>query len=453
MIVVSHRGPVSFRREPDGTFVTRRGAGGVVSALAPLLAGRADAQWIAAAISDDDRAAVTAGAVAVDGIDVELLALDAEAHRQHYDVISNRILWFCFHGLFDLAREPVFDAALHNAWDAYRLVNRTFAEAIAERAPQNDVVLVQDLQLLLVPAFLRELRGDLSVSHFTHTPFCGPNSMRVLPDHMARELCESLGTTAAGFHSERWAQAYRASAMEVVGGTAPDAFCASFGPDADDLAATAELAATADARAALDARVGDRRCIVRADRMELSKNIGRGFIAFDELLDRHPEWRERVSFVAMLNPSRGTLPEYRDYRTEVEAIAERVNQRWATGDWEPIIVDTRDDFPRSVAALQRADVILVNPVKDGLNLVALEGPLLNQRDAALCLSREAGAFDLLASDCLAIQPFDVSQTADALHDALDMETHERARRALGLRTAALARPADLWLDQLVSRAR
>lgn len=453
MIVVSHRGPVSFRREPDGTFVSGRGAGGVVSALAPLLAGHTDAHWIAAAISDDDRAAVKAGEVIVDGINVELLALDAETHRRHYDVISNRILWFCFHGLFDLAREPVFDAALHDAWDAYRTVNRTFAEAIAARAPENDVVLVQDLQLLLVPAFLRELRGDLAVSHFTHTPFCGPNSVRVLPDHMARELCESLATTSAGFHSDRWARAYRASAVEVLGGAAPDAFCATFGPDAADLAATAELAATADARAALNARVGDRRCIVRADRMELSKNIGRGFIAFDELLDRHPEWRERVCFVAMLNPSRGTLQEYRDYRTEVEAIAERVNQRWATGDWEPIIVDTRDDFPRSVAALQRADVILVNPVKDGLNLVALEGPLLNQRDAALCLSREAGAFDLLASDCLPVQPFDVSQTADALHDALSMKGDERARRAVGLRAAALARPAHLWLDELVSQAR
>lgn len=453
MIVVSHRGPVSFQRDPDGGFTSRRGAGGVVSALAPLLTDRPEARWLAAAISDADRGAVDAGAVSVEGINVELLAFDPETHRLHYDVISNRILWFCFHGLFDLAREPVFDAALHEAWDAYRTVNRAFAEAVAERAPSGDVVLVQDLQLLLVPAFLRTLRPDLKISHFTHTPFCGPNSVRVLPDGIATEICESLATTAAGFHSGRWARAYRASALEVLGAPIPDAFNATFGPDPDDLATIARSDATVEARAALDERVGDRRCIVRADRLELSKNIGRGFLAFDEFLERHPEWRERVSFVAMLNPSRESVPEYRDYRTEVEAIAARVNERWARGDWEPIIADTRDDFPRSVAALQRADVIFVNPVKDGLNLVALEGPLLNERDAVLCLSREAGAFDLLSEHCLAVQPFDASQTAVALHTALAMDGPDRARRANGLRSAAGAYPAKGWLEELVARAR
>ena len=453
MIVVSHRGPVSFQQDPEGSFTARRGAGGVVSALAPLLAGRGETQWIAAALTDDDRAAVAAGAVVVDGLDVSLLALDPEVHRLHYDVISNRILWFCFHGLFDLPREPVFNPALHEAWDAYRAVNRQFALAVAETAPEGDVVLVQDLQLLLVPRFLSELRPDLAISHFTHTPFCGPNSIRVLPDHIAEELCQSLSGTAAGFHSTRWVRAFEASAVEVLGVSPPTAFCATFGPDPEDLAATAGSVAAAESYAAFDARVGDRRCIVRTDRMELSKNITRGFVAFDELLDQHPEQRERVTFVAMLNPSREGLAEYRDYRVEVEATAARVNDRWATSDWEPIIVDTRDDFPRSVAALQRADVMLVNPVKDGLNLVALEGPLLNQRDAVLCLSREAGAFDRLSNDCVPVQPFDTSQTAAALHTALSMDRGERRARAAGLRAAALARPASVWLDELVSRAR
>jgi trehalose 6-phosphate synthase len=154
----------------------------------------------------------------------------------------------------------------------------------------------------------------------------------------------------------------------------------------------------------------------------------------------------------MLNPSRESLPEYRDYRAAVETTAADINERWGRGDWEPVIVDTRDDFPRSVAALQQADVLLVNPVRDGLNLVAMEGPLLSERDAVLCLSREAGAYDLLADHSVGVHPFDVSQTESALDTALTMDPAERAARAIGLRTSALAHPADRWLDDLVARA-
>ncbi len=453
MIVVSHRGPVSFRREPDGQFTQRRGAGGVVSALAPLLTDRPDAHWIAAAIGDDDRAAVAAGAISTPGLNVQLLALDPEVHRLHYDVMSNRILWFCLHGLFDLSREPNFDRALWGAWDAYRAINLAFAEAVAAHAERNDAVLVQDLQLMLVPAMLRQLRPDLTISHFTHTPFCGPMEFRALPDEIANELCTSLAGTAAGFHSERWAEAFRRCVRDVLGQDATHTFSASFGPDPADLAAAAITPAAQDAARALATRVGDRRCIVRADRIELSKNITRGFRAFDELLSTHPEWCSHVTFVAMLNPSRESLAEYREYRAEVEAAAAAVNRRWETSDWEPIVVDLRDDFPRSVAALERADVILVNPIRDGLNLVAMEGPMLNERDAVLCLSRAAGAFDVMRDHCLEVQPFDVRQTADALHRALAMAPAERAERAAGLRAAARARTAEAWLEELVSRAR
>jgi len=453
VIVVSHRGPVSFQRADDGTFTARRGAGGVVSALDPLLRGRDDATWIAAAIGDDDRAAVQADAVSVPGLAVELLALDPETHRLHYDVISNQILWFCFHGLFDSAREPVFDAALHEAWDAYRAINRAFAEAVAATAAPGDVVLVQDLQLLLVAGYLAELRPDVAVTHFTHTPFGSPSELAMLPDAVTAEIFASLTAAPAGFHTEHWVHAFRLCLHERGNGDGADAFATTFGPDAPSLRDVAGGDAAATAGASLAERVGDRRCIVRTDRLELSKNIVRGFLAFEELLTTRPAWREQVSFVAMLNPSRESLATYRDYRSEVETVAARINDRFGRGDWEPVVVDTRDDFPRSVAALQRADVLLVNPVRDGLNLVAMEGPLLNERDAVLCLSREAGAFDLLREHAVEVQPFDVSQTAAALDAALAMDTDERAARAIGLRTAALAHPADRWLDDLVHRAR
>ena len=453
MIVASHRGPVSFQQRADGSFTSRRGAGGVVSALAPLLRDRPDTRWLAAAIGDVDRAAVAAGAVDVPGLEVDLLALDPETHRRHYDVIANRILWFCFHGIFDLPREPVFDREFHDAWDAYREVNRAFADRIAATAPEGDVVLIQDLHLLLVARDLRELRPDLAITHFTHTPFADPWAMRILPDHVARAIMTSLQSAAAGFHTERWARAYTQSAHELLGTTAPNAFASTFGPDLDDLNATAEGEDARAARAALEARVGDRQCIVRIDRVELSKNIGRGFLAYDELLRDQPRWRGRITLVANLNPSRESLPEYRAYRAEVEAIAARVNDDWARDDWEPIIIDTGDDFPGAVAALQRADVVLVNPVRDGLNLVAMEGPLLSDRDAVLCLSREAGAHDILGPASVSVEPFDVTQTAAALDQALSMEPDERHRRAEQLRAAAQSFPPATWLDELVRRAR
>jgi len=293
VIVVSHRGPVSFQRADDGTFGARRGAGGVVSALAPLLRDRDDATWIAAAIGDEDRAAVAAGAVDVPGLRVQLLALDPETHRRHYDVISNNILWFCFHGLFDSAREPVFDAALHEAWEAYRAVNRSFAQSVAETAAPGEVVLVQDLQLLLVAGYLAELRPDVAVTHFTHTPFCSPSELALLPDPIAGEIFASLTAAPAGFHTEHWVHAFRLCLAERPAHVAADAFAATFGPDAPSLHEVAAGDAAAKAGAHLADRIGDRRCIVRTDRLELSKNIVRGFLAFDELLLLHRVLQQR----------------------------------------------------------------------------------------------------------------------------------------------------------------
>ncbi|MGH9032450.1 MAG: alpha,alpha-trehalose-phosphate synthase (UDP-forming) [Acidimicrobiia bacterium] len=458
MIVVSNRGPASFRRRDDGTFASRRGAGGVVSALAPLL-GRAtlagDATWVAAALTDDDRAAVRAGVATVEGVALHLLDIDPALQRLHYDLVSNSVLWFLHHELFDLPRRPRFDRRFVEAWDAYTAVNQCFADDIVERAPEGDVVLVQDIHLTLVPDLVRRARGDLAITHFTHTPFCGPNSIRVLPDRVAATMCGSMAAVSCGFHTERWARAYEACTRQVLGSErefAP-AFVASLGPDADELSATAASPDAQAAAQALEDQVGDRLLVVRTDRVEPSKNIVRGFLAFDLLLSEHPELRERVVFVALVYASREGLPEYLAYRQEVEQAAARVNERWATGDWQPIVLDTRDDFARSIAGLLRYDVLLVNPVKDGLNLVAKEGPLVNRRDGVVCLSPEAGAFDELGDAVLPVHPYDLVHTADALHAALTMPADERRERAERLRALAGARTPTDWLDDQVRAAR
>ena len=447
MIIVSHRGPFTFVRRPDGSFEARRGAGGVVSALGPLLAGQGHL-WVAAAMTDGDRDALREGAAGSDEIDVVLLDIDPALHRLHYDVISNSVLWFLHHDLFDLPRRPRFDQRFREAWEAYVEVNRIFARAVTDRAADGDVVLVQDYQLALVPGIIRVARPDLRVLHFNHTPFCGPDAIRVLPDMAVRELCASMGGGPAGFHTERWAARYRASVQEVLG-FEPPAFVASFGPDRVALEQVAASPETAAALEVLEAQVGDRRLLLRTDRIEPSKNIVRGFLAYDLLLEQHPEWRDRVTFVALLYPSRESLLEYLAYGQEVEQAAARVNERWARDDWLPVIVDSRDDYPRSVAGLRRYDVLLVNPMKDGLNLVAKEGPMVNQSDGVLCLSREAGAFDELGDAALAVHPYDLEQTAATLHAALSMDPAERRTRAATLKERAGARTAHDWLvDQL-----
>jgi trehalose 6-phosphate synthase len=456
MMLVTHRGPYRFSVREDGSFECTRGAGGLVSALLPLVQRDDIAEapsWVAAAIGDGDRAAVAAGAATVAGIDLHLLDLDPALHRMHYDVISNAVLWFLHHGLFDLARRPRFDRHLHEAWDGYTAVNAAFAEAIVQGAREGEQVLVHDYHLALVPGMVRAARADLRLTHFTHTPFCGPNSIRVLPTRMAEAMCSSMGTVTAGFHTARWAAAYAASAREVTGGDVTPPYAAPLGPDPEALAEVAASDGSALARAELDEVVGDRKLLLRSDRIDLSKNIVRGFHVYDALLEARPECRERVVFVAMLNRSRSNLAEYLAYEQEVDQAAVRVNERWGTRDWQPIVVDTRDDYERTIAGFSRYDALLVNPVKDGLNLVAKEGPLVNRRDGVVALSPEAGAYEELRDAVLPVHPYDIEAGAHALHAALVMPDDERTARAAALRTLAGVHTPRTWLDALLSQTR
>jgi trehalose 6-phosphate synthase len=450
VVLASNRGPLSFTIDAGGGLVARRGAGGLVSGLAPLMVGT-DGIWVAAAMSDGDRAAAAAGPTVAEGLHTTLLAVDPDDYRMAYDVVGNATLWFVHHGLYELARRPRFDHRFTQAWDAYRRVNTAFADAIAQVAPDGAAVLVQDYHLSLLGPMLAQRRPDVRAVHFSHTPFASPDWLRVLPDAVAAELLEGLaGHHACGFHTRRWADAFAAGCAEVLG-REPATFVAPLAPDPDDLAAVAGGQACAQALSALDEQVGDRALIVRVDRIELSKNLVRGFHAFDDLLERYPDWRGRVVFGAFVYPSREGLPEYLAYRQEVEAVIEQVNRRWATADWTPILAFIGDNHPRSVAALRRFDVLLVNPVRDGLNLVAKEGALVNKRDGLVLLSPEAGAWPELEGAVRRVHPYDISATADALADALATPAAARATEAAELRRRAQLRTPRDWLaDQLAA---
>ncbi|WP_055567263.1 alpha,alpha-trehalose-phosphate synthase (UDP-forming) [Streptomyces atriruber] len=448
VLVASNRGPVSYTVGEDGELSAKRGGGGLVSGLSAI-GDDADALWICAALGDGDREAVRRG---VGEPGVRMLDIDAAVHADAYNGIANSVLWFVHHMLYQTPLEPAFGPEFRAQWTAYETYNRAFAEALAQEAAPGAAVLVQDYHLALVPGMLRELREDLRIGHFSHTPWAPADYFRMLPDDVAEQLLRGmLGADRLGFLTGRWADAFTECCVRVVGGTSGTRIGVhGLGADADFLRERSRRDDVEERMRALREQAGeDRRLIVRVDRTELSKNIVRGLLAYRELLDTRPEWRERVVHVAFAYPSRQDLAVYRDYTLEVSRVAEEINSTYGTDGWTPVVLHVEDDFARSLAAYRMADVALVNPIRDGMNLVAKEVPVVSDEGCALVLSREAGAHEELAEDALSVNPFDVTATAEALHAGLLMPQDERAERTKRLAAAATALPPAQWfLDQL-----
>ncbi len=215
--------------------------------------------------------------------------------------------------------------------------------------------------------------------------------------------------------------------------------------DVDAVGRLAESDEVQQLAAQLENEIGDYQLIVRVDRTEPSKNIVRGFQAFGEMLDLHPEHCGGVKFYALLVPSRLDVAEYQNYHDDLTAAAGWINSRHGTSEWEPVRILTGDSYPRAIAALKLYDVLLVNSIADGMNLVAKEGPLVNHRDGVVVLSERTGARQQLESGALVISPCDVYATAEALHQALTMPAEERAVRAARLRRLVEENDINDWL--------
>jgi trehalose 6-phosphate synthase len=464
VVIASNRGPVGFRRDADGAITSSRGGGGLVSGMAGLSAGGATL-WVCAALGDTDRevaADAPDGRLDLAGYDtggaVQMLPIDATTFAGAYNAIANTTLWYLHHHLVDPLQPLIFDAVWRRDWTSYVAYNEAFADAISAESADDARVLVQDYHLTLLPAMLRTRRPDLRIAHFTHTPWADPSVFAMLPDDIAADvLVGMLGADSTGFHSPRWAQAFVdccvavLAAEDVGGGVRYDGRLTAvhvhpLGVDAGPLLARAGEPDVASRRTDLAAAIGTRQAIVRVDRTEPSKNIVRGFAAYRELLETFPEHRDHVVHLAVAYPSRQDVADYRRYTEAVKALAEDINDQYGTPSWTPVMLTIRDDYPLSLATLQLGDVQLINPVRDGMNLVAKEAAVLT-RDAVLVLSREAGAADEMAEFALVVDPFDVAGTAAALHEALLMPAAERSRRHIGLVHAATALPPQQWLQQ------
>jgi trehalose 6-phosphate synthase len=341
-MVVSNRGPLSFRFDADGALLAAQGGGGLVSSIGPLLAGT-ESTWVSVTMGTADRAALEQGLMVDERFRLLPVAIDDDTYRSAYDVVANTTLWYCHHHLFDLPRRPRFDRHWRLAWDGYRRYNQTVADAVAAQAPAGSTVLVQDYHFSLLGGMLAGQRPDLRAVHFCHIPFADPNMLRVLPDAAAGELLAGLaGFTACGFHASRWEAGFRAcyadQALAALAGgvTAPRTFVSSLSSDNDGLQAAVATEECARAVGSLREETGGRRVVLRVDRIEPSKNIVRGMLAFEELLEAYPAWRDNVVHVAMVYPSRQGLAEYLAYAAEVAHTAERINHAWGNASWTPI---------------------------------------------------------------------------------------------------------------------
>ncbi|MET1012345.1 MAG: trehalose-6-phosphate synthase [Actinomycetota bacterium] len=459
LVVASNRGPVRFERGDDGKLVAHRGSGGLVTVLGGVLE-RDDATWVAAAVTEGDREVSPRGRK-VEGAAqrVRYVDIPEEQYDGYYNGIANGILWFAHHYLWDIARTPTFDERTEHDWADYIEANRAFARALAVEAKHDPVFLIQDYHLTLVPQMLRDLAPEARILHFSHTPFAGRTYLRTLPVGMRQKILRGmLGADVVGFQGRQWGENFLLSARELedvhvdirahraeIDGREVQVRAFPVAVGAQEIREAAATDRAKRLRTQVEKIRGGRKLLLRVDRLEPSKNILRGFLAFELFLQRHPEWRDRVVFLALLSPSREEVPAYRDYGADCRATADRINATYGKEDWTPIVVKVQEDFTYAVAAYDRYDAMLVNPVHDGMNLVAMEGPVVNTSGGVLILSRNAGAFGRLGRHSLAINPFDLSESADAIYEALAMPDEERTRRARGLQRSALSHTPATWL--------
>jgi trehalose 6-phosphate synthase len=468
LILLSNRGPVMFDRDDAGNVVTNRGGGGLVTALTGLLR-RRDALWIASAMTDADVEASMRGEGR--GFEVELdeatyrirlVASDAEAYDRFYNVIANPLLWFIQHYLWDLSNVPDIRMLEREAWEeGYKAVNRDLAEAALDEIDglEEPLVMVHDYHLYTCPGIIRREREDVFLHHFVHIPWTHPDAWRVLPANMRTEIFEGLlANDIIGFHTRSYCNNFLQCCRELMGLETDFQRQAVLHGDRETWVRPYPLAidcqsfervAAGSAVAEHEEEILRRRrehMILRVDRADLSKNVLRGFTAFDIFLDQHPEFRERVTFVAHLQPSRQDVPEYIEYLEKIEALVAVVNHRHGTTDWMPIDLRLRDDFEEAVALYKHFDLLLVNAMWDGMNLVSKEGPLVNQHDGMVILSENTGAHEELGDCAISVNPFDVQEQADAMYHALTASPEERRRRWERLHTIITSRtPAD-WID-------
>ena len=457
IIIASNRGPVKYFKDSQGKIVQQKGSGGLITGLTGIIQ-YIDATWISCAQSPEDVDFNEGKISLLDNeteIHVKFINPDTDVYDQYYNVISNPLLWFIQHSMWNIPSEPIIDHATWNAWEnGYLEVNRSYAEEITKlvkKTKKKNLVMLQDYQLYMVARSIQSMlpkKERPSILHFIHIPWPGPEYWRILPPTMRQAILDSLcAVDLLGFQTKEDGLNF----IRTIESHLPQAHVNykrgriwyrnhathihDF-PISIDVSSLKELKddkQVIEQKEALKEISSDMKLIVRVDRIDPSKNIIRGFKAFEEMLILHPEYRGNVVFLALLVPSRRGIEEYKDYLDKIMAISGQINAEYGSSDWEPVRILVGEDYKRAIAALHLYDVLLVNAVADGMNLVAKEGPIVNERDGVLVLSERTGASQQLAPGAIIISPADIYATAEAMHQGLSMGKREKATRIKTLR--------------------
>jgi trehalose 6-phosphate synthase len=464
-LIVSNRAPY----EPAGGSRFRRGSGGLVTALLSV-AEATGAGWIGCARTEIERGLarrgepVMAASASRPPLKIHYVDPGEEAYRLHYSVISNPLLWFVQHHLWDLAYQPVINQRIHEAWShGYVEVNRLMAEKVVEVASRSNappLLLIQDYHLYLLPAFVRQQIPTIAMQHFIHIPWPAADYWKVLPASMRDAIFAGLlANDVIGFQTNGDVWRFLNGCSELLGLRVDPqeqgvlhrgrVVWARAYPISVDASSLYRVATSSETRTEVHRLrpAADQKLIVRVDRTDPSKNIVRGFLAYERLLASHPEHIGKVQFWAFLQPSRQDVGLYRSYVRSIDETARHVNHRFARAGWMPIRLEYGENINRAVAGYSDFDVLLVNPIYDGMNLVAKEGAFLNGRDGVIVLSENAGAFEELRDNVIGVNPFDVEATARALHEALTLPWESRSAMAVNLRAAVRERDITRWIQQ------
>ena len=467
LILVSNRGPATFERRGRRPRAMRRGDGGLVSALSGLIE-HTPALWVSAAITPED-AVVSAeaggGAFPLEGIGVgtqgRFVTLDAETYHAYYNVIANPMLWFIQHYLWDLSNAPDVRREELDAWEyGYLAANHGFAEAVVAelRSRPEAIVMLHDYHLYVAPSHIRAACPDAFLHFFVHIPWPQPDSWRVLPPHIRETILRGLlANDIVAFHTRRYARNFLLTCEELldiqvdyrrrtVRWDGREVWVRSY-PISINAPLFTQMAESPEVGVEEGNVLRRRRryMICRIDRTDLSKNILRGFKAFDRFLDLHPEFLEDVTFLAMLQPSRQDVDEYVEYVQKIRDLVSHINTKHGNTDWMPIDLRFESNLARAVAMYKHYDVLMVNPVFDGMNLVAKEAPIVNQHDGVVILSENTGSHEEIGSFALTVNPFDIEAQAAAIYEALTMDPAERASRAEHMNRIVNENDVAKWL--------
>lgn len=466
LVVVSNRQPYTFSYGENGEVTVDRPASGLTAGLDPVVQ-RTGGMWIAWSAGEaDDEMTDQDGRVRVPPDDpayvLDLVSLSEDEVEGYYYGHSNQVLWpMCHGGIWQTEFEERY-------YEIYKQVNRFFADAVIEHAADGSVVWFQDYHLACAPQYVRMACPDAFLMHFWHITWPGWDTFRSLP-HREAILSGLLGNDLVGFHTDR----YRSNFLDCVdraleapideeAGTVRyrDRTIAvrSFplGVDADAIARTAE-SISPERRRNLAQQYGipiSGRIALGVDRLDYTKGIPERIEALEHLWEMRPEWQEELTYVQKAEESRSTIPNYQALQDRVDEAITRVNDRFGTNDWQPIVrIDKFLPREELIGLYRLGDVMLVSPLRDGMNLVAKEYVAAQvDNEGILVLSDQAGAHDELGDNAITINPHNAERFADAIEEALTMPELEQRGQMGRLRDRVVTYNLDAWMSDVFEAA-